>query len=134
MPDPDRRRAVLADLRARFRSEPHLGPRFHFEAMDWDETGALTLAGEVPSVAAKKRALEVAAAHEAVTSIVDRVHVAPAAPMGDAEIRAQLADYSTGEPAFAGYAVRQQQSFADPPPAAPQFGLIPVKAARRPRG
>ena len=131
MTDKDRGRTVLNDLRKRFRSEPHLGPRFHFDAMEWDESGTLTLAGEVPSVAAKKRALECAAAHEAVTSIVDRVHVSPATPMGDAEIRAHLAEFFTREPAFEGYAVRQQKSFAQAAGATPALELIagdPVSA------
>lgn len=124
MTDSDRERQVLQDLRARFRSEPHLGPRLHFGEMAWDENGTLTLAGEVPSVAAKKRALECAAAHEAVTAIVDRVHVAPAAPMGDAEIRAHLVGFFTREPGFEGYAVRQQKTFAAASGATPELELV----------
>lgn len=118
MTEPDRKQAVLSDLRAGFRSEPRLGPYFRFREMDWDPSGTLTLAGDVPSVAAKKRALELAAAHPAVGAIVDRVHVTPAAAMDDAEIRAHLRTIFTQEPAFAGYAVRQQRAFAKAPAAA----------------
>lgn len=115
---------VLADLRARLRSEPRLGPHFHFDEMLLGDDGTLTLAGEVPDIAAKKRVLECAAAHESVGAIVDRVHVAPAAPMGDAEIRARLHDYFTREPAFAGYAVRVQKSFAHGSGATPEFEVV----------
>lgn len=132
MSDNERTRAVLEDLRGRFRGDPRLGPRFHFNQMAWDESGTLTLAGEVPSVAAKKRVLECAAAHEAVTSIVDRVRVAPAAPMGDAEIRAHLAKFFTQEPAFEGYAVRQQKDFAETGGVLPELELITGDPATAP--
>ena len=124
MSESDRERRVLDDLRARFRSERHLGPQLHFDDIAWDESGTLTLAGEVPSLAAKKRALECAASHDAVTAIVDRVHVAPATQMGDAEIRAHLAGFFTREPAFERYAVRQQKTFAAAAGATPELELL----------
>lgn len=49
--------------------------------------GVLTIEGEVEHIMAKKRALEVAAAIPGVTSIVDRIHLAPAEKMADGEIR-----------------------------------------------
>lgn len=124
MTEDDRRPDVLDDLRARFRSDRHLGPHVHFVELDLDDAGTLTLAGEVPSVAAKKRALECAAAHKAVGAIVDRVRVTPAAAMGDAEIRARLRTFFTQEPDFAGYAVREQSSFAEAGGATPDLVLV----------
>lgn len=132
MSEENRKQAVLSDLRARFRSEPHLGPHFHFNELDWDETGTLLLAGEVPSVAAKKRALECAASHPAVDAILDRVHVTPATVMGDAEIRAHLREFFTREPAFAGYAIRQQKSFAAPEDVSPELELVAGDPATAP--
>jgi osmotically-inducible protein OsmY len=51
------------------------------------EAGTLTLEGEVPDIAAKKLALEHAAAVPGVAGIVDRLRVAPAERMGDKEVR-----------------------------------------------
>ncbi|MFC2968237.1 BON domain-containing protein [Acidimangrovimonas pyrenivorans] len=132
MAEENRKQAILSELRARFRSEPRLGPHFHFDSLDWDETGTLILGGEVPSVAAKKRALECAASHPAVNAILDRVHVAPATAMGDAEIRAHLREFFTREPAFAGYAIRQQASFAAPAGASPDLELVAGDPAAAP--
>jgi osmotically-inducible protein OsmY len=62
--------------------------------------------GELPGVAAKKLALERAAAVAGVHSIVDRIRVEPARRMGDAEIRDHLRDTLLSEPAFQGCALR----------------------------
>lgn len=56
--------------------------------------------GEVPSVAAKKLALEAAAAVPGVAGIVDRLRVRPAQVMGDGQIRDLLRDAYLQEPAF----------------------------------
>lgn len=65
--------------------------------------GEVTLAGEVASVAAKKRALLAVAAIAGVAGIVDRLRVRPAQPMSDAEIRQHVLDALQQEPAFARY-------------------------------
>lgn len=54
------------------------------------DAGILTMEGEVEQIMAKKRALEVAAAIPGVSAIVDRIHLVPAAPMADGEIRDHL--------------------------------------------
>ena len=100
-------RETLEQVRATLRSDPRLGPEFRPDRLEIDAHGTLTIEGDVPSVAAKKRALAEIAALEAVTAIVDRLHVKPAAPMGDAEIRAHLRRFFSQEPAFAGFTVRQ---------------------------
>lgn len=120
----DRATQVRDELRTRFRSDRHLGPHVHFVDLKLDRDGTLTLEGEVPDVAAKKRALEIAAAHAEVDAVVDRVRVTPAAPMGDAEIRSHLRDFFTQSPDFAGYAVREQSSFADSDAAQPTFTTV----------
>lgn len=66
------------------------------------EDGALVVAGEVGSVAAKKLALEAAAAAAPeVRHIVDRLHVEPAERQGDREIRDLVCNALIGEPALA---------------------------------
>lgn len=132
MGETDLRQSVPDELRARFRSEPALGPHFHFREIALDDSGTLTLACEVASLAAKKRALSLAAAHEAVSAVVDRVQVAPAVEMGDAEIRSRLREYFTGEPAFTGFAVRLQKSFGPAGGAAPELELIAGDPASAP--
>ena len=92
---------------ATLRSEPRLGPRFKPAALDYDGIGTLTIEGEVESLAAKKLALELVAALPEVTEIVDRLHVKPAANMGDAEIRAHLRQAFYEEPAFRGLGIRE---------------------------
>jgi len=107
MSEVDPAKHILERVRAALHSEPRLGPSFRPERLEIAADGTLTVEGEVASVAAKKRALTVAAAQAGVTAIVDRLHVTPSAPMGDAEIRAHLRRYFTEDPAFAGLMVRQ---------------------------
>ena len=124
MNEDNRTSPVMDELRARFRSDRHLGPHVRFVELKLDPGGTLTLEGEVPSVAAKKRALEIAAAHVAVAAVVDRVRVTPAAAMGDAAIRAHLRSVFTQSQDFAGYAVREQTSFAQTDQAVPPFTTV----------
>jgi osmotically-inducible protein OsmY len=64
------------------------------------QNGDLVLEGEVEDIAAKKLALTVAAATHGVERIVDRLRVAPARKMGDAEIRDHVCRALLEEPAF----------------------------------
>lgn len=89
------------------RRDAYLGPDFTPTTLDLAPDGALTLVAEVKSVAAKKRALEIAAALPEVDAIIDRVRLRPASPMEDGEIRAQLRRYFTAEPAFQGVGIRE---------------------------
>lgn len=91
---------VLAKVRATLRSEPRLGPSFHASELRIEPDGALVLAGEVPSVAAKKLALERVAALGGIAGIVDRLHVRPAVRMTDKEIRVHLRDMLIEELSF----------------------------------
>lgn len=98
---------VLAGILAAMRSETRLGPQFRPDKMELAEDGTLTVIGDVPSLAAKKRALAVAARPEAVRRVVDRLRVTPASPMADAGIRERLRQYFSAEPAFQGFGVRE---------------------------
>ena len=55
------------------------------------QDGAVILEGEVADIAAKKLALEAAAAAEGVSGVVDRLRVAPGEARGDGAVRDSLA-------------------------------------------
>lgn len=84
------KREIESKVRATLRSEPRLGPRFHLKELRLDPDGVILLDGEVPSVAAKKLALEKVAAIQGIEGIADRLHVKPAARMTDKEIRVHV--------------------------------------------
>ena len=96
---------VLQAVREALDSEPRVDRLHHPLALDWRD-GDLTIAGEVADVAAKKLALERAAAIPGVQSIVDRLRVAPAQRMGDDQIRDLVRDALVEEPALAACALR----------------------------
>ncbi len=108
-------------VRAALAAEPRVDLAHREVALRFRE-GVLTIEGEVPDVAAKKLALEVAARTPAVHHVVDRLHVEPARRMSDAEIRDHLRDALVAEPVFQGCplraaAGRMPMSAAPPPPA-----------------
>ncbi|WP_242345201.1 BON domain-containing protein [Anaeromyxobacter terrae] len=70
------------------------------------ERGVLVMEGEVADAGAKKLALSRAASLPGIHHIVDRLRVAPARHMSDAEIRDHLRDALGSEPVFNGCAVR----------------------------
>lgn len=82
---------VLEAVRSAVHSEPRVHPtagpiRFALA------NGELTMEGEVDHIAGKKLALEAVARVPGVSTIVDRLHVRPAAPMGDGDIRDRVRD------------------------------------------
>ncbi|MFY3742582.1 BON domain-containing protein [Anaeromyxobacter sp. Red801] len=78
-------------VRRRLSGEARLDLGRHPVALAFDD-GVLTMEGELGDVGAKKLALERAAAVAGVRHIVDRLRVAPARRMTDAEIRDHLRD------------------------------------------
>src|SRR5208337_4919814 len=62
---------VEAKVRAALRSEPRLGSTFHLKALGIEPDDSLILDGEVPSVAAKKLALEESKTTETVLEVVE---------------------------------------------------------------
>lgn len=122
---------VLAAIRAGFRDEPRLGAEFEPETLTLAADGTLTLAGDVQSIAAKKLALEIAAAPPEVVSVVDRLRVATARDVKDRTITDHLAEFFGEEPAFQGFLIR----VAAPGPAAGAPGFVEIGAApENPRG
>jgi osmotically-inducible protein OsmY len=88
---------ILDRVRQALRSEPRIrdtGVPIRLAVSD----GALVIEGEVDQVAGKKLALEAAARVSGAAGIVDRLHVRPAVPMGDGEIRDHVRDALLGEP------------------------------------
>lgn len=97
---------IVRAVRSALGGEPRLDLAHRHVALKVEEGGVLTMEGDLPDVAAKKLALERAAAVDGVRSIVDRIRVQPARKMGDAEIRDHLRDALLSEPAFQGCMLR----------------------------
>ena len=92
--------ALIDAVRARLEKEPRVN--LHARPIRLAVTaGTLTMEGEVADIAAKKLALELAAATPGVDGIVDRLRVAPAERMADGAVRDAVRDALMQEPAFA---------------------------------
>jgi hypothetical protein len=104
----DEKSLLLEKVRKTLHSEPLLGPSFHLHVLKLEPDGSLVLEGEVSSVAAKKLALEhIAAVAPSVTCLVDRLHVKPAAPMTDKEIRIHVRNGLIEEADFRSLEIRE---------------------------
>ena len=97
-------KAILDAVEAAFAHEPRLNlQRFPVRLCFAD--GVLSLDGEVEDIAAKKLALERAAAVPGVEGLVDRLRVAPSIPMSDEAIRDHVRAALYQEPALATFAL-----------------------------
>lgn len=96
---------ILRAVRIALTREPELDLAVHPVAIQLSH-GDLVLEGELPSLAVKKRALVRAAAVPGVPAIVDRLRIAPARRMTDAEIRDGVCHALLQEPAFAECVIR----------------------------
>jgi osmotically-inducible protein OsmY len=94
-------------VRTALKSERRLERLPRLPTLTLEDGGTLVLEGEVPDIAAKKIALEKAAAVPGVTGIVDRLHVAPAVPMQDDEIRVHVRDALIDELSFQELEIRE---------------------------
>jgi osmotically-inducible protein OsmY len=101
------RERILRDVRAALESEPRVDLHRHPLALDFAD-GDLILEGEVADVAAKKLALERAAAVSGVSTIVDRLRVIPAEAMADDALRQAVVKAFLQEPAFAELALHEE--------------------------
>ncbi len=108
-------------VRAALAAEPRVDLAHTDLALDYRD-GVMTIEGEVHDLAAKKLALEGAARSPAVHHVVDRLHVAPARRMSDAEIRDHLCDAILSEPAFQGCVLHARAG------AIPVSGELPLVA------
>ena len=91
--------AVIKNVMAAFERESKLDVHHYPITADFDE-GVLTLEGVVKDIAAKKLALELAAAVPTVTGIIDRLKVTAAEHMTDEVIREHVRDAVIQESAF----------------------------------
>jgi osmotically-inducible protein OsmY len=122
---------VLAAVRAALERERRVDLHARPIAMMFAD-GELTLEGEAADIAAKKLALELAAAVPGIASIVDRLHVAPAERTADGPVREHVRDALLQEPAFAETAVAEIASGARKvarEPATARRGWIDIEVA-----
>ncbi len=95
--------SLIDGIRQAWHADGELRP--HADLLDlFMENGVVTVMGEVPGIAEKKRALLGAGAY--CTRLRDRITVAPRQPMADGEIRELLFDAFAGEPVFQDVDVR----------------------------
>jgi len=89
--------SLIDGIRQAWQEDANL--RAHAGLLDlYMDRGVVTVAGEVPRIAEKKRALSDARA--LCGRIIDRVRVTPRQPMTDREISELLSDALAGEPVF----------------------------------
>lgn len=98
-------RDTLEAVRRALQSEARIDLPHHPIRLTLAE-GDLVVDGEVADIAAKKLALEQAAATADVRGIIDRLRVAPAERMADGAIRDLVRDALVGEPALAACSIR----------------------------
>ena len=96
---------TLGTVRKTLHSEPRIDFAHHPIRLALSD-GDLIIEGEVADIAAKKLALERAAAVAGIRGIVDRLHVAPAERMGDGAVRDLVRNALLGEPALATCSLR----------------------------
>lgn len=96
---------VVGNIHAALEREQRVNLHSHPIEVSFGD-GVITLSGEVDGIAAKKIALEIAAAPSPVSGVVDRLRVEPSERMEDGAIRDHVCNALMGEPAFKGYSVR----------------------------
>lgn len=116
---------VLERVRRALRSESRIKLLHQSIRLEFAD-GDLTMEGQVPDVAAKKLALERAAAVPSVAHIIDRLRVVPASRMSDGQIRDLVRDALLQEPVFSDCALRvwsKGQPETIQAPASPRGGI-----------
>ncbi len=88
--------SIVKQVRAALENEPRINVHRHPVRVSV-ASEAVVLEGELDSVAAKKRAMRVAALIEGVRGVIDRLHVAPTERRSDGEIRDALSGLLLGE-------------------------------------
>jgi osmotically-inducible protein OsmY len=101
MPSPD---AICTQARAALEHERRINLH-RYPIHLCCEDGILTVEGDVEHIAAKKLALELAAAVPGVDGLVDRLRVVPTRPMGDGAVRDHVRDALLEEAAFTTFAI-----------------------------
>jgi osmotically-inducible protein OsmY len=96
---PRSKETILKKIQAQFESERRINLHRHPIRVGFSGDD-LVLEGQAENIAAKKLALEIAGSVRGAGRIVDRLRVAPAEPMGDAEIRDRVCKLLIQETAF----------------------------------
>jgi osmotically-inducible protein OsmY len=99
------REEILKRVQKALEHEPRINLHRHPVRIDYSD-GAVILEGEVRDPAAKKLALEKAAAVGDVRGVIDRLRVAPSERRGDGAIRTSLANRLLQESEFRNCAIR----------------------------
>ena len=95
---------VVGTIQAALEREQRVNLHSHPIEVSYGD-GIVTLSGEVDGIAAKKIALELAAASPSVSGIVDRLRVEPSEQMEDGAIRDHVCNALLSEPAFNSYSI-----------------------------
>jgi len=82
---------VLKQVMAAFERDSHLKLHNHPIHMNFDGD-VLTVAGEVPDIASKKRLLQLTRMHNEGNGLVDQLRVTANPPIGDGELRARICE------------------------------------------
>ena len=82
---------VLKQVMAAFERDSHLKLHNHPIHMNFDGD-VLTVAGEVPDIASKKRLLQLTRIHSEGSDLVDQLRVTANPPVGDGELRARICE------------------------------------------
>lgn len=96
---------VVGTIRATMERESRVNLHSHPIDVTFAD-GIITLSGEVDGIAAKKIALELAAAPSPVSGVVDRLRVAPSERMEDGQIRDHICNALLSESSFASYSIQ----------------------------
>jgi osmotically-inducible protein OsmY len=96
---------VVGTIRATMERESRVNLHSHPIDVTFAD-GIITLSGEVDGIAAKKIALELAAAPSPVSGVVDRLRVVPSERMEDGQIRDHICNALLSESAFASYSIQ----------------------------
>jgi osmotically-inducible protein OsmY len=106
----DRSETIVKEVSAALERDPRISFHKHPLKIALDVEGALVLEGELENIAAKKLALEHAAAVGGMVGIVDRLRITPSTPMGDGEICDHVRDALLEEPAINNCGIRMLNS------------------------
>lgn len=82
--------ATLSEVGKALAAEPRLADAKDHLSVAIEDNGALTIAGDVDTVAEKRIALERVAAVKGLAGVIDRLHVRPAEEMPDHAIRGHI--------------------------------------------
>jgi osmotically-inducible protein OsmY len=99
------REAITRQVHALLERETRINVHRHRVSIS-NANGVVVLEGELPDVAAKKLALELAASVQGVDGIVDRLRVSPGERRGDGAIRDSLARMLLEQPEFRNCTIR----------------------------